>query len=268
MSFFKTFDTSKLFFIHKYLLAQLKILHYLTNMCKMVICFEPFYISGLFRRKLEHHSGKYIVKVFKSWQSYWHFAHTTRHENRYIYGQSVEGFLEAVVATSKDRQAEIPEGGVLYRAQLDCDTRPVYQNNEVIADEEWPYPPKRMLPIKGKSSEGRANPRGITNLYLANNKNTACAEVRPWKGAYISVAVFKVKRELKVIDCSKDIKEKKPISFYFEEPEPEAREKCVWADINKAFSKPVNPNDPETEYVPTQIIAEVLRKEGYDGIAY
>ena len=63
-----------------------------------------------------------------------------------------------------------------------------------------------------------------------------------------------MKRELRLIDCTKDIKESKSGITYIEEPDPETREKMVWAQINKAFSKPVNPNDPETEYVPTQII--------------
>ena len=34
------------------------------------------------------------------------------------------------------------------------------------------------------------------------------------------------------------------------------------------FPGPTNPSDPETEYVPTQIIAEAFREKGYDGIAY
>jgi len=209
-----------------------------------------------------------MMKVFKSCRSYWDFASSVQQNNRYILDDPVKEFLEVVVQTSKDRQAKIPEGSILYRAQRGCTTRPVFQNDEHVAEEEWPHPADRMLPVKGKSAEGRANPRGITYLYLAGNKDTACAEARPWKGAIISVAAFNVRRELKVVDCSKDVKEKKTSIYYFEEPEPEVREKSVWADINKAFSKPVNPHDPETEYVPTQVIAELFRNAGYDGIGY
>lgn len=208
------------------------------------------------------------MKPFKSWLSYGCFAHSVRQKNRYVFDEYVEDFLQAVVETSKSRQAEILEGSGLYRAQLGCAIRPIFQDDEHVADEECPYPPDRMLPIKGKSSEGRTNPRGITYLYLANNKDTACAEVRPWKGAFISLAIFMLKQKLRVVDCTKDIKEIKGATFYFKEPKPKVREKNVWADINKAFSKPINPHDPETEYVPTQIIAEVFRKEGFDGIAY
>jgi hypothetical protein len=212
--------------------------------------------------------GKSVMKAFRTWWSYWDFTRSVQHNSRYIFDQRVKKFLQTVVQTSKDRKAEISKGSILYRAQRGCTTRPVFQNDEHVADEEWPYPPDRMLPEKGKSSEGRANPRGITYLYLASNRDTACAEVRPWKGAFISVAAFKVRRELKVVDCSKDVKEKKQLIFHLKQPSPKVREKSVWAEINKAFSKPVNPHDPETEYVPTQIIAELFSKEGYDGVTY
>jgi len=196
-----------------------------------------------------------------------HFSHSVRKRNRYIFDNKVQNFIQAVIETCSFRQGEIPSESKLFRAQLGCTSRPIIQDGEHVADEEWPYSPERMVPVQGKSFEGRANPRGITYLYLANNKETACAEVRPYKGAFVSVGVFTVKRDLKVIDCTKDIREFKKGIIYFEEPDPETREKMVWAEINKAFSKPVNPNDPETEYVPTQIIAEIFRKEGFDGFA-
>ena len=204
---------------------------------------------------------------FGSCRDYWHFAHCARSRNRHIADNRVQNFIRTVTETCRSRQREIPSGSRLYRAQLGCINRPIIQEDVHVADEAWPYPPERMVPTLENSFEGRANPRGITYLYLANNEDTACAEVRPYKGAFVSVGVFKVKRELKVVDCTKDIKESKSKIIYIEEPDPETREKIVWAQINKAFSKPVNPHEPETEYVPTQIIAEIFRKEGFDGLA-
>src|SRR5262249_39603654 len=55
------------------------------------------------------------------------------------------------------------------------------------------------------------------------------------------------------------------------EPEsltPEEIEKTVWSDINGAFSKPVERGDNSIEYVPTQILAEAFKRNGFDGIAY
>jgi hypothetical protein len=42
----------------------------------------------------------------------------------------------------------------------------------------------------------------------------------------------------------------------------------VWSEIDNAFSEPVTRADDTAEYAATQIIAEVFREEGYDGVAY
>ena len=53
-------------------------------------------------------------------------------------------------------------------------------------------------------------------------------------------------------------------------PEPDAskREEAVWTQIDQAFSEPTTPGDDTAEYVPTQVIAELFKNEGCDGIAY
>ena len=97
-----------------------------------------------------------------------------------------------------------------------------------------------MCPRPGRATEGRANPKGIPYLYLASNRETALAEVRPWVGSHVSVGQFKIIRELKVVNCTT---EKKGSTFYFKEPSPKKREEAVWADIDRAFAKPVTPTD-------------------------
>jgi hypothetical protein len=141
----------------------------------------------------------------------------------------------------------------------------------ILAGEEWdeipcPYPPKRMKPIPYFASEGRANPKGIPYLYLATDKETAMSEVRPWLGSSISVGQFKTTKELHVIDCS--VRHASSTIFYFEEPNEEKRKVSVWSNIDKAFAKPINPSDKVSDYVPTQILAELFKSKGYDGIVY
>jgi hypothetical protein len=53
-----------------------------------------------------------------------------------------------------------------------------------------------------------------------------------------------------------------------EEPSPADKEAGVWGDIAHAFSEPVSPDEPLSDYVPTQILAEASRGYGYDGIMY
>jgi hypothetical protein len=207
-----------------------------------------------------------MMSEFNSWRSYWNFSSAAKLRSRYIYDEEVQQFLNAVLATGEKRKATIPKGTILWRAQLGCTTREVYlQDGGVIPDEECPFPPERMKPEPGRASEGRANPKGIPYLYLSDDRDTALAEVRPWIGSRISVAQFRVLKDLLVIDCSQDSERS---VIYFKEPEPDKREEAVWGDINAAFSQPITPMDRVADYVPTQIIAELFKSSGCDGIVY
>jgi hypothetical protein len=123
-----------------------------------------------------------------------------------------------------------------------------------------------MKPISNWQSEGRANPRGIPYLYLATTRDTALAEVRPWIGATISVAQLQVRRDLNVIDCSKHHSKDSVLSLIRDRTRP--TEDGMWMAIDRAFATPVGRDDESKEYVPTQIIAELFKSEGFDGIVY
>jgi hypothetical protein len=141
-----------------------------------------------------------------------------------------------------------------------------------MSDEEMdveipaPFPPERMKPLAHSAREGRVNPKGIPCLYLATDKDTAMAEVRPWLGLYVSVGQFRTLKELMIVDCS--VSHASLQDWYFEEPNPKDREKAVWAALDRAFSEPVNADDSIAEYAPTQVVAEVFRADGCDGVLY
>jgi hypothetical protein len=46
------------------------------------------------------------------------------------------------------------------------------------------------------------------------------------------------------------------------------RENTVWRHIDRAFATPVTRSDDAAEYVATQVIAELFRDQGFDGVAY
>jgi len=124
-----------------------------------------------------------------------------------------------------------------------------------------------MVPLDYPANEGRVNPRGIPYLYLATDKETAMGEARPWVGSEISVAQFKLLKTVTIVDCSVSHSLGDPIYFNAEsaemyEPDEEEREKAVWTDIDKAFSRPVIVNENLAQYAPTQIIAELFKKNG------
>ncbi|MFC4233890.1 RES family NAD+ phosphorylase [Thalassospira xianhensis] len=199
---------------------------------------------------------------FKSWADYYSFQLEVRLKQRYMRSKEAESFLAAIKTTSKSRVQLLGEKRSFWRAQVGITTRETEDDPYEI---ECAFPPERMKPLRGKATEGRANPRGIPYLYLATTKETAMSEVRPWIGAEISVAHFVTARELQIVDCSRGHDALIPI---FETPKPEEVDDLAWAEIAKAFSKPTTQGDQTADYVPTQIIAELLKIEGYDGIAY
>ncbi len=46
------------------------------------------------------------------------------------------------------------------------------------------------------------------------------------------------------------------------------KREAVWAHIDRAFARPMTGQDGIAEYVSTQIIAELFKREGFDGVAY
>jgi hypothetical protein len=125
--------------------------------------------------------------------------------------------------------------------------------------------PKEMKPRRDAAYENRANPKGIPVLYTASKRDTAIAEIRPWKGALVSVAQLRVNRDLRIVNCTLNTG---PLKFYLDEPDEVERERANWGHMDRAYSRPVMRHEDLAEYVPTQILAELFRSDGLDGIAY
>jgi hypothetical protein len=204
------------------------------------------------------------------WEDYRHFAQAAKEHERYVRGDKLNQFLEEVRGSCHTRALPIEHGKTFWRAQIGCDMKAEVISEEdgltAVVDQYVPFSAERMKPIRNWHTEGRANPRGITYLYLATDRDTARSEVRPWMGSRISLAQFKITADLRVIDCSRFHKNTDLIRVL----NPELpREEGIWSAIDRAFASPVTRLDEdEGEYIPTQIIAELIKVEGYDGIAY
>jgi hypothetical protein len=156
-----------------------------------------------------------------------------------------------------------------FRARLGCEYEKVIETDDGITvtyDQERPYGGDGMKPIPNWQGEGRASPRGIPSLYLATTRDTALAEIRPWIGAIVSVAQLQLERDLTVIDCSKHHAADSFIEMF--DDLTKTKEDGIWMAIDRAFATPVSKEDESKDYIPTQIIAELFKSEGYDGIVY
>lgn len=182
-----------------------------------------------------------------------------------------------VASTCKDRLFQVSTKKIFWRAQLGFCTEEREQDS-VVYEEPVPYGRKRMKPRAEKATDGRANAKGIPCLYVSTTKETAMSEVRPWVGALVSVAQFQVTRPITIVDCSRLHGQYPNLAFLsrtfdgltgtMSPLSPEQAHKAVWAAIDTGFSEPVTDSDDVADYAPTQILAELFRSEGYDGVAY
>ena len=215
---------------------------------------------------------------FKSPFVYRSFANAIKMGPRFIHTQEVTAFLEAVVRGSEDRKIEVPPETLFWRAQMGNDRRSRSKEAGRQWEEEIPHGPERMVPQPRLVKEGRINPRGIAYLYLAVDKETAVSEVRPFVGALVTVAWFRTTRALTLVGLSRETTSDGPpvrgMLWWASRtaeggpPPQEEIDRTVWANIDSAFSQPVDPTDEHLSYVPTQVIAESLMAAGFDGVIY
>jgi hypothetical protein len=214
--------------------------------------------------------------MFQSLSSFLSFRDEKKHKGRYFHSQEVQEFLNGVLTTVCERVESIPKGQRYWRAQKGSAEEPCRDLDGQILDyRAIPYPVDRMKPSAEKVGEGRVNVKGISCLYLATDEKTVVSEVRPWVGTYVTLVEFEVLRDLTIVDCSRceinpAIKSVSDLDMLYKVKPPPLEEvpQIVWRWIDLAFSEPVDRDDSTLDYVPTQIIAELFKKNGFDGIKY
>jgi hypothetical protein len=207
--------------------------------------------------------GLKMTHGFASWRSYREFSQEIARKSRHFWSPETNQFLDTLSVRSGARVGELAAGAHFYRAQIAHD----YDSDGVPA----PALPERMTPYPDRAREGRVNPKGIPCLYMASDVHTAMAECRPWVGSLVSVGKFEIARALRIVDCTSD---REKSGFYFSllrkeyEPPAEQIEEAVWGDVAHAFRKPVTRDDDVADYASTQVIAELFRRERFDGVGY
>lgn len=161
-----------------------------------------------------------------------------------------------------DTDKIILNGANYYRA------RNGYLKSGVSSVPYW-QPEKHFMPFKANeignppppcALNGRMNRQGVSFLYLASNLYTAVAEIRPYPGQYISTGKFVSNADIKVVDLTN-------IRINNYSSDKKLGKLLTLKTINDLFSRPV-PNQAGGQYLITQLLAEVIRKLGYDGVVY
>lgn len=200
-------------------------------------------------------------------------------EDANCYTSAWENFKSRVMHNTRffdideSRQALIREISELFpqlEGALKIGTR-VYRAR--LAEDWLPYDPLELQQSLGpppvhRAQNNRMSPRGISYLYVSGDPETCVAEIQPNVGLEVWVARFAVLKDVKLLDLAKLPMIDIPSIF-----SADYNENLDWADhFLSAFlaevSQPPGSKDDPLEYIPTQVLAEHIRAQGYQGIAY
>ncbi len=82
---------------------------------------------------------------------------------------------------------------------MEIDSTPVYYRGRVV--DKMNYKVNEMgAPPKDKAKDGRASPKGIPCLYLADSLTTSAKEIRAGLHDKITIGTFRLTKKLKIID--------------------------------------------------------------------
>jgi RES domain-containing protein len=192
---------------------------------------------------------------------FWKFEKYVKYTSRHIMNAEQQNFLDRIRDTGEKRKQQLAAKTCLWRAQLAHEVKEHVMHDDkgnalAIVERIIPASRERMIPLPDRAMEGRANAKGIPCWYFSDDQKTAMAEVRPWIGSIVTISVHEVVRDLTLLDCTLSLETKR------------SAEAEVWRTINAAFSQPVTRTDDVADYAPTQILAELFRSIGCQGLVY
>lgn len=198
----------------------------------------------------QDHSGDSKIKPLQiSWDK---FAEEIKSTNRFHIQNALD--LSKLRLLLERYERHIPKGKKYYRAR-------VSDNIDGYKKEEMANPPAE------KAKAGRANPIGISYLYLANDIKTTLYEARASLFDYVTVGDFRLKEDIKVINLRGDTYD--PI-FLAEQGQLEdfLIHLPFITKLEQELSKPRRRSDNELDYLPTQYLSEFIKSMGFDGVEY
>lgn len=172
--------------------------------------------------------------------------------NRFHFNNVLD--LEKLESIFKKYKKEIIRGKSFYRSRIS-------KGPVAYSKTEMKNPPVEL------STNGRANPNGISYLYLSDTEKTTLYEIRASLYDYVSVAKFRLKEDIQIINLSF-----LSIDIFAYADEDMLEDILIYKDfiikLEDALSKPHRRHDSDLDYLPTQYISEFIKSMGFDGIEY
>lgn len=163
--------------------------------------------------------------------------------------------FESYTSNYLKAEAELKNGEKLFRARILPKDIVKYKRSDM------------GCPTPELATAGRANPAGISYLYLCEDEPTTYYEVRATYLDRLSVGTFRIVHDLKIVDFSTKI------SLYFAYSNGGVAStmvaKLILDEISRDMSRPMRRFDSEQEYIPTQMICEYCKLiVGADGVSF
>lgn len=169
----------------------------------------------------------------------------------------VEDEYEAIIRPIASYISEtVRAGSQWHRARMGAKRRAA-DFHEIGAPPQYFFEPHKdkaiSAPPVGVSTAGRVNRPGVSYLYLASNSETAAAEIRPHPGELVSVGMFEVNKELRVVDLrTHDL-----TKLWRSDSQLEMLEFII--AMEKIFATAAPPSN-RSAYTLTQFLAEIFRR--------
>lgn len=192
------------------------------------------------------------IDIIKPLQISWKkFANEIKTTNRFHLQNALD--LEKLKELLNRYKKPINKGKKYYRARI--------SNQEGYSSSDMLNPPA------DKAKAGRANPTGISYLYLADQIKTTLYEARTSLFDYVSVAEFRAKEDIMVINLRGDTYDPVLLAEQ-EELEDFLIHLPFITTLEMNLSKPRRRSDNELDYLPTQYLSEFIKSIGFDGVEF
>ena len=203
----------------------------------------PIGISGSINTE---YMNQYSILGTYQWED---FVTEIKERNRFHTNIINKRVLDTILsATCKQYKA----GSTFYRAR--------------IWNDKYGFDKDHMgAPPASKATAGRANPEGISCLYLADSVDTTLHETRAGVYDYATVAQFRLLQDIEVVNLAA-----------IDKISPFQEIDCSLLAINLPhlrkigyeISKPLRRHDSPLDYLPTQYISDYIKSAGFAGIEY
>ncbi len=156
-------------------------------------------------------------------------------------------------------EAPIAAGTILFRARPGCNLDESGNNDPYVDADIGPPPIEKAKPA-------RLSRVGEVLLYCADQEGTAIGEIRPWRGLIVTVARFRARKDLTILDLSTRLSPPNP--FTTEQLGYELEMTHLINGFGDDLSLPLERPDDVYGYLPSQKLSDIIRAAGFDGVRY